>query len=232
MMMTIEEGPDLNLDAGPRVRRGEAERTCIVNRTAGSPDGLIRFVIDPEGVVIADLKAKLPGRGAWVTATRAALTEAVRRKAFARAFKSEVTVPADIADRVDALLEGQALSALSLANKAGAIITGFSKVEAAASNQDIAGLIHASDAGEDGVKKQAQAVRRRHGDDEGQVARVTLFDSSQLDLALGRMNVVHAALLAGGPSAHFLARCAALEVFRSGALTGGPSPASVNEPKH
>lgn len=230
--MTVEESSDLSLDAGPRVRRGESERTCIVNRTAGSPDGLIRFVVDPQGLVIADLKANLPGRGAWVTATRAALTEAVRRKAFARAFKREVTVPADIADRVDVLLEGLALSALSLANKAGAVITGFSKVEAAASGQDIAGLIHASDAGEDGVKKQAQAVRRRLGDDEGQVVRVTLFDSSQLDLALGRMNVVHAALLAGGPSAQFLARCAALEVFRSGALTGGPSPASVNEPKH
>jgi uncharacterized protein len=232
MMMAVEDSQDPGLDAGPRARRGEAERTCIVNRTAGSPEGLIRFVVDPEGTIVPDLKAVLPGRGAWVTATRAAVTEAVRRKLFARAFKREVAVPADLADRIDHLLETQALSALSLANKAGAVITGFSKVEAAASTKEIAALVHASDAGEDGVRKQAQAVRRRLGEDEDQVARVTLFSSLQLDLALGRMNVVHAALLAGGPSAHFLARCAALEVFRTGALTGGASPASDKEPKH
>lgn len=230
--MAVEDSQDPGLDAGPRARRGEAERTCIVNRTAGSPEGLIRFVVDPEGTIVPDLKAVLPGRGAWVTATRAAVTEAVRRKLFARAFKREVAVPADLADRIDHLLETQALSALSLANKAGAVITGFSKVEAAASTKEIAALVHASDAGEDGVRKQAQAVRRRLGEDEDQVARVTLFSSLQLDLALGRMNVVHAALLAGGPSAHFLARCAALEVFRTGALTGGASPASEKEPKH
>lgn len=230
--MAVEDSQDPGLDAGPRARRGEAERTCIVNRTAGSPEGLIRFVVDPAGTIVPDLKAVLPGRGAWVTATRAAVSEAVRRKLFARAFKREVAVPADLADRIDHLLETQALSALSLANKAGAVITGFSKVEAAASTKEIAALVHASDAGEDGVRKQAQAVRRRLGEDEDQVARVTLFSSLQLDLALGRMNVVHAALLAGGPSAHFLARCAALEVFRTGALTGGASPASEKEPKH
>ncbi|MBN8940434.1 MAG: RNA-binding protein [Rhizobiales bacterium] len=223
---------ELFLDGGPLVRRGEAERTCIVNRRAVSPDRLMRFVVGPDGDVVADLKARLPGRGAWLTPTRTALAEAIRRKLFARAFKREVTVSPALPDLIDRLLESQALEALSLANKAGAVVTGFAKVDAAILKTHIAGLVHATDAGDDGVRKMAQAVHRSRDEEDDELPRVALFTSLQLDLALGRMNVVHAALLAGGPSSNFLARCTALEVFRTGDLTGGASPASVNEPKH
>jgi predicted RNA-binding protein YlxR (DUF448 family) len=227
-----EDALELTLDGGPLTGRAGAERTCIVNRAAGSPETLMRFVVGPDGAVVPDLKARLPGRGAWVTATRVAVTEAVRRKLFARAFKCEVQVSADLPDLAERLLEAQMTASLSLANKAGAVIAGFAKVETAIARDDIAGLIHASDGGDDGVRKLGQSLRRRFDEDAVKVPRVTLFTSLQLDLALGRMNVIHAALLAGGPSMNFLARCTALEVFRTGDVAGRRPPAPVNEPKH
>jgi uncharacterized protein len=231
MMTAGDEMDDLVLDGGPLVRRG-SERTCILHRQVASPERLMRFVVGPDGAVVPDLKARLPGRGAWLTPSRAALAEAMRRKLFARAFRREVTVAAGLPELIDRLLESQALEALSLANKAGAVIAGFAKVEAAIENADVAGLVHANDASEDGVRKLAQLARRVSGDANADLPRIVMFSSAQLDLALGRMNVVHAALLAVGPSTNFLARCTALEVFRIGDLTGGTSPASVNEPKH
>lgn len=226
-----DETDELALDGGPLTGRSGSERTCIVNRKATSPDGLIRFVVGPDGAVVPDLKARLPGRGAWVTATRAAVTEAVRRKLFARAFRRDVAVPADLPDLVDRLVEAQAIASLSLANKAGAVVAGFSKVESALMGGAAAGLIHASDASDDGIRKLGQVLRRIFGDDPDTMPRVTAFTSLQLDLALGRMNVIHAALLAGGPSENALARCTALEVYRTGDVTGGRPPASVNEPQ-
>lgn len=230
--VTETDADELTLDGGPLAGRSGSERTCIVNRRASSPDGLVRFVVGPDGVVVPDLKARLPGRGAWVTATRAAVAEAVRRKLFARAFRREVTAPADLPQLVERLIEAQAIASLSLANKAGAVVAGFSKVEAALMGGTAAGLIHASDASDDGVRKLGQVLRRIFGDDPDTMPRVTAFTSLQLDLALGRMNVIHAALLAGGPSENALARCTALEVYRTGDVTGGRPPASVNEPKH
>ncbi|MBL8568098.1 MAG: RNA-binding protein [Phreatobacter sp.] len=227
-----EDALELTLDGGPLAGRAGSERTCILNRAAGSPEGLLRFVVGPDGTVVPDLKARLPGRGAWVTATRAAVAEVVRRKLFARAFKREVQTPADLADLVERLLDAQMTASLSLANKAGVVIAGFAKVEAAIVGEDVVGLIHASDGGDDGVRKLGQSLRRRFGEEAASVPRVTLFTSLQLDLALGRMNVIHAALLAGGPGKNFLARCTALEVFRTGDMAGRRPPAPVNEPKH
>ena len=232
VIVTETDADELTLDGGPLAGRSGSERTCIVNRRASSPDGLVRFVVGPDGVIVPDLKARLPGRGAWVTATRAAVAEAVRRKLFARAFRREVTAPADLPELVERLIEAQAIASLSLANKAGAVVAGFSKVEAALMGGTAAGLIHASDASNDGVRKLGQVLRRIFGDDPDTMPRVTAFTSLQLDLALGRMNVIHAALLAGGPSENALARCTALEVYRTGDVTGGRPPASVNEPKH
>ncbi|WP_439574262.1 RNA-binding protein [Phreatobacter sp.] len=231
-MVADDDTADLALDGGPNVRRGASERTCIVGRKAGDPSGLIRFVVDPSGRVIPDLKARLPGRGAWVTARRAVVAEAVRRKLFARAFRREVVVDGDLTGQVERLVEAQALAALSMANKAGAVVTGFAKVEAAIGSSELAAVVHAADAGDDGVRKLGQALSRSLGPDAAAMPRIAMFTSSQLDLALGRLNVIHAALLAGGPSANVLARCTALEVFRSGDEAGGTPLASVNEPKH
>nr|WP_280116375.1 RNA-binding protein [Pannonibacter sp. XCT-34] len=178
---------------------------------------LMRFVMDPDGQVVPDLRRNLPGRGVWVTAQRSAIEQAEKRKVFPRGFKAEAKVEPGLADRVDALLTRAALSALSLSRKAGELVTGFAKVEAALRRDPVVGLIHASDASEDGVRKLAGVAASRFEDANGGPV-VRLFDSTQLDLALGRTNVIHAALLAGRASEGFLARIRDLEAFRASSV--------------
>jgi len=190
------------------------ERQCAVTRQVLPVSRLIRFVADPDGKIVPDLRRKLPGRGVWVSATRAAVDMAERKRVFGRALKCEVRVEPGLVDRVEALMTKAALSALSLARKAGEVVTGFAKVEAALRRDPVIALIHASDASEDGIRKLAAVAASRFGTTNGAPV-VRLFDSTQLDLALGRTNVIHAALLAGRASEGFLARVRELEAFRA-----------------
>jgi uncharacterized protein len=201
------------LDAGPRKSGPGAERFCAVTREVKPTDELIRFVVGPQGVV-PDLKRKLPGRGLWITADRPTLEDAIALNVFARGFKCDLRVGKDLLEQTELLLVRSALDALAIAAKAGRVVAGFAKVEAALARDDVVGLIHASDASADGVLKLAGALRRR-GDNE-RIPVIQTFTSAQLDLALGRSNVVHAALLAAPANDTFLARFARLERFRTG----------------
>jgi len=208
-------------DTGSRDARGATERTCVVTRAVKPVDELIRFVTAPDGAVVADLKRRLPGRGVWVTATRAAVDEAVKRKAFGRGFKREVRAAPDLGREVEWLLERAALDALGIVQKAGRVKTGFAKTEAALADDPIAAVLQASDGSADGARKIAAAVMRRKMDENaGEIPIIVAFATAQLDLALGRSNVVHAALLAGPASNGFLARCQSLERFRTVAPDG------------
>jgi hypothetical protein len=135
---------------------------------------------------------------------------------FARGFRKEVHVPPDLAAQTERLLERAALDALAIAGKAGALVGGFSKVEAALGRDDILALIHAADAADDGKRKLAAALQRNTEGKLGEIATIDTFTGAQLDLALSRPNVVHAALLAGPGSETFLARVARLTRFRTG----------------
>ena len=208
-------------DTGPRDARGATERTCVVTRAVKPVDELIRFVTAPDGAVVADLKRRLPGRGVWVTATRAAVDEAVKRKAFGRGFKREVRAAPDLGREVEWLLERAALDALGIVQKAGRVKTGFAKTEAALADDPIAAVLQASDGSADGARKIAAAVMRRKMDENaGEIPIIVAFATAQLDLALGRSNVVHAALLAGPASNGFLARCQSLERYRTNSPDG------------
>ena len=212
--MLAQAEPDTDADAGPRDKAARSERLCIATRAVKPVEDMIRFVVGPDGAIVPDLRRKLPGRGVWVTATREALASAVKRKAFARGFKRPAGMPGDLVGLTEHLLERAALDALSMAHKARLVEIGFARVEAAAAGHDIAALVHAADAAPDGVRKLAGAVKRRPGRDAALPPAVTAFTSAQLDLALGRANVVHAALLAGPASEAFLARCRRLLRFR------------------
>jgi uncharacterized protein len=202
---------DSELDQGPHTRK--RERLCVATRTAQPVSDLIRFVIGPDGHAVPDIKCKLPGRGVWVTATKEALEEAIKRKAFARGFKRDVRVPAEIAAQTERLLEQSALDALAMAGKAGLVAAGFGKAAAALERENAVALLHSADASPDGVRKLEAAGRQRPSRD---VPVIEFLTSAQLDLALGRPNVVHAALLAGPASDTFLSRSRRLERFRTG----------------
>jgi len=187
-------------------------RTCIVTRRPLPVDALIRFVASPEGVITPDLRRRLPGRGVWVTATRAAVEEAARRKAFSKSLRAQTTTPDDLAGLVDALLVRDALQALSLANKAGAVTTGAAKIEGGPARR-YAALIHASDASPQGVEKLERAVRA-HRRDGPAIPAIRLFGSHELSLSLGREHVIHAALVAGGPAGNVIGKALAADRYR------------------
>lgn len=192
----------------------EPERTCVVTREPGSKSELMRFVLGPAGEVVPDLRQRLPGRGVWVTPTAARLGEAVRKRLFPRAFKAEARVSSTLVAEVDAALLADLRGALALANKAGAVVAGFGKVEEALVRGRAAALIHAREAAEDGRRKLAAALRKGEGGTISQIATLDDLSGDDLDMALGRVHVIHAALLAGAGSAGCLARWRRLRVFR------------------
>jgi predicted RNA-binding protein YlxR (DUF448 family) len=204
------------LDNGPRTDRSATMRMCAVSREQRPVDELIRFVLSPQGEVVPDLKRKLPGRGLWITASRARVAEAVRRNQFSRGFKRDVRAAQTLASDTENLLVRSAVEALAMAAKAGQVVSGFAKVEEALSGGEARVLIHASDGAADGIRKLDAIVRQRAGN-HGESAVfpvVTALTSAQLDLALGRANVIHAALLAGPAGKTFLSRSQILVRYR------------------
>lgn len=206
---------DTALDNGPH-KGAATERFCVVERAVKPVDDLIRFVVGPDGTVVPDVKRNLPGRGLWVTATRAAVESAARRKLFAKGFKREVRAGADLIEVSDRLLERAALDSLSIAGKAGTVVTGFTKVEAALNRDAPLAVLHASDGSDDGLRKLKALLRRSEDHERPEIPVIRAFSGAQLDLALGRSNVIHAALLAGPASQGFLTRCQRMLRFRTG----------------
>lgn len=217
MLATTETS---DVDEGlPAARKG-VERLCLATRDVKPVGDMIRYVAGPDGQVVPDLECKLPGRGAWLTASRAALEKAIREKALNRAFRGKANGAPELAELTGRLIEKSVLQALSLANKAGQVMTGTSRVMAALTDENVAALLHASDAAADGVRKLDAAAAAAEAAGRKRPVRIDAFGGEQLDLALGRSNVVHAALLAHPASAGFLLRCKRLERWRSGGPTG------------
>jgi uncharacterized protein len=211
---------DPDLDDGPRTGKSATVRMCAVSREQRPIDELIRFVVSPAGEVVPDIKRKLPGRGLWLTATHQTVAEAVRRHQFSKGFKRDVRVAPTLASDTETLLCRSAVEALAIAAKAGQVVFGFAKVEAALRNHlnggPIAALIHAADGAEDGIRKLDVVARQNAGNraETPEFPVIVALTSAELDLALGRSNVVHAALLAGPASNTFLSRSQILVRYR------------------
>jgi uncharacterized protein len=204
-------------------RRGEdaPERLCAVTRRTCDPAKLLRFVAAPDGAIVPDLAGKLPGKGVWLSATRAIVLQAVRQKAFARSLKREVTASEKLADLVGDLMLRRVLDSLAIANKAGLVLCGSSKIDRALERGTVFALVHASDGAADGIRKLDQKfvhVLREAGVAEVDRDRRTqrFLTSQELSLAIGRTNVVHAGLRAGGASRTFLSEAERLLRYRLG----------------
>jgi uncharacterized protein len=129
------------------------QRTCIATGETGAPGRMIRFVVGPEGDVVPDLARRLPGRGLWVKAERAAVERAVAKNLFARAARASVKPAADLAERVERLLLERALADLSRARRAGRAIAGFVRVEQMVGQRRAGLLVVADEADGDGLGK-------------------------------------------------------------------------------
>ena len=172
-----------------------SERTCVVTGTKDAPEAMLRFALCPDGSVVPDIRRKLPGRGVWTRLSFATVSRAAAKQAFSRAFRAKAEAPASLAETVDELLERDALQFLSIVNKAGLVVAGAFKVESAIE----AGRGRGADPGERRRSRRGGEARPApcaRGSARGleTIARVNLFTSRQLDLALGRANVIHAAL--------------------------------------
>ena len=181
------------------------ERKCILSGEHGERADLIRLALGPDGQVAPDVRARAPGRGAWIGVDRATL-EAAQAKgklkgALARAFKTgAVTVPDDLGERIEAALRQTALDRLGLEARAGTLLSGSDKIETAARKGEVHLLLHAQDAGEDGNRKLDQAWRVGGGPSTslgtGETQGLVIpAERPILSLALGRQNVVHIALI-------------------------------------
>jgi predicted RNA-binding protein YlxR (DUF448 family) len=178
--------------------RGEPERRCIATGESGPTDRLVRFVLGPDGQVVPDLAERLPGRGVWLTAQRSLIEKVVAKKLFSRAFKAQAMAPADLADRLEALLAQRLINVIGLARKAGQAVTGFEKVRARLKDGNAGALVQASDGAADG---KAKLTRLADGLSDGEAKRVPgieILDSTELGLAFGRDFAIHAALDRGG----------------------------------
>lgn len=190
------------------------DRTCIVTRQSGDRDRLIRFVGDPDGAVVPDLKQSLPGRGCWVTGTRRNVDLAVRKNLFARALRAGVKPGSDLGVLVDTLLAKSALGSIGLARKAGEVVLGAAKVENAVRNGTALVVLHANEASDDGVRKLNQARRAVVLAGGPDIPSIKLFSETEMSLALGGTNVIHAALLAGSAGKAAQKRLMALYRYR------------------
>jgi predicted RNA-binding protein YlxR (DUF448 family) len=176
------------------------ERTCVLTRTAAERNSLIRLALSPDGEILPDVRARAPGRGAWIGVDRAALGQALAsgklKAALSRAFKTgDLRIPADLPERIEAALRQAALDRLGLEARAGTLLTGGEKIETACRKGEVRLLLHADDAGDDGSRKLDQAWRVGGGEGRGLAIPA---GRAILALALGRQNVVHIALIDRG----------------------------------
>jgi uncharacterized protein len=190
-------------------------RTCIVERARKEKPFLLRFVLSPQDEVLPDLKGTLPGRGVWVTARKRILADAVKRRAFQRAFRKPVSVKDSLPLEVEQLFKRSALERLSICNKAGLLIAGFSKVEEALRRGELAVLLHADAAAPDGRDKldrkfQALSAGQDHIEPEN------CFTSAEISLAAGSTGVIHAGLREGGATRAFLTALDRLKAYCAG----------------
>lgn len=195
-------------DAGPKDRT--PHRRCIVTRQSRPADELLRFVRAPDGTVVFDLKRRLPGRGAWVEARQESVAIAARKNHFSRAFKSQSRAPDDLDRQVRDQLAASVLGSLGLERRAGRLAVGFAECEALLRKGRAALLLHAVEAAADGVRKLDQAAHSSGG--PGPFA-TRLFSVGEMSLALGRGNVIHAALEASPGSEAVVARTRLLDEY-------------------
>jgi len=191
-------------------------RTCIVSREEKSPDEMIRFVKGPENRVYPDLQRKLPGRGVWVSATQKDLEHAIAKGLFARGFKEKVEVDDNLPVLVSGLMRTSALQALAMAKKAGLLVTGQAKAEAAIRDDAAVALIQAGDAGSDGVKKLQSAIKAQQIYEGHEIKRIDEFSSEELDQALNGTNTAYVALLKGGATQKLMQMIDRLTNYKAG----------------
>lgn len=186
------------------------ERRCIVTGEVRPISELIRCVAGPDGIVVADVAGKLPGRGLWLSASLDVVNTAVKKNAFARAARAKVKPMDGLAERIEVLLAGRCLSLIGMMRRAGGVIAGFEKTRGWLREGKCFVLLAARDGARDGRAKVRGLMEAAAPD----IALIELFDAQELGHAVGRDHVVHMGLTSGRMTKKFLAECLRLQGFR------------------
>lgn len=189
----------------PKDQNDGPERKCIATGEVQPKHGLIRFVIGPEGQIAPDLMEKLPGRGIWVAAERAALDKAASKGLFARAARQPVQVREDMTEWVENLLAQRVVNLISLSRKGGHAVSGYEKVKAWLEKDEAEVLIQASDGSERGKTKLSTPHFGHY---------IGWLSADELGQAFGRQTTIHAALHAGGLTQRVVEEAARLKGLR------------------
>jgi len=139
--------------------------------------------------VVPDILGKLPGRGMYVAADRAAIELAVKKKLFSRAAKAQVTVPDGLVDEVEKQLARRVVELISLQRKGGRAVAGYEKVKTMLQTEEAEVLIQASDGSGRGKSKLSTPHYGHY---------IGVLTADELGLAFGRQTVIHGALASGG----------------------------------
>ncbi|MBY6066368.1 RNA-binding protein [Leisingera aquaemixtae] len=191
-------------------RTGESERKCIATGESQPKQGLIRFVMGPEGRVVPDVMGKLPGRGVYVTSSREALGTAVKKKLFARGFKAQVQVPEELVQDVERQVARRVIELISLARKSGDAVSGFERVKDWLAKEEARVLIQASDGSGRGKSKLSTPYKGKF---------IGCLTADELGMAFGRQTAIHAALASGGLSKRVVDEAQRLQGLRE--MVGG-----------
>jgi predicted RNA-binding protein YlxR (DUF448 family) len=191
---------------GRKDRQDDPERKCIVTGAVGPKSGLVRFVIGPDATVVPDVLERLPGRGIWVSADRAAIGKAAAKGMFSRAARQPVKAPDGLADLIEGQLARRVVDLISMARKAGDAVTGYEKVKEWLVKGQARVLIQASDGSERGKTKLHPP--------EGEGTFIGCLSAGEMGLAFGRERAIHAALAAGGLTTRVVEEAAKLAGLR------------------
>ncbi|WP_169566849.1 RNA-binding protein [Sneathiella limimaris] len=199
----------------------EPERKCAATGQVHPKKNLLRFAVSPDGVLVPDLSETLPGRGIWVSCQKQAIEEALKRKAFSRSAKRQVTIPEALAEQIEKALEDRCLNLLGLGKKAGLLKTGFTKVEASLKAGKAAVLIAANDGASDGKEKLQRLAKG--------LPLIEIFSNAELSRTLGQENAVHVSMAPSGLTEKFLIEVSRLNGYRNPDLVGREPGRSRND---
>ncbi|UWQ79258.1 RNA-binding protein [Leisingera sp. S132] len=191
-------------------RTGDSERKCIATGETQPKQGLIRFVMGPDGQVVPDVMGKLPGRGVYVASSREALAAAVKKKLFARGFKAQVQVPEELVKEVERQVVRRLIELISLARKSGDAVSGFERVKDWLAKEEARVLIQASDGSGRGKSKLSTPYKGKF---------IGCLTADELGMAFGRQTAIHAALASGGLSKRVVDEAQRLQGLRE--MVGG-----------
>ncbi len=191
-------------------------RRCIATRRRQHRNGMIRFVLGPDNRVVPDLVEKLPGRGIWVSAERQALEKSVAKNLFAKAVRGQAVVPDNLIERVTELLRQRCLQWIGQARGSGELRVGYYQVREALAQGQVAFLLEAADAAENGRAKMLGQA--------GDLPVISCFTRAELGQAVGRAQAVHLAVCPGKLGEHLMA-----DARRYEGVLGLNTPQTVGE---